>query len=99
MCGLTGFIGGNKSYSILDSSPIINSMLNKIHHRGPDDHGTWSDSNNGVILGHKRLSIVDLTISGHQPMHSHSDRYVVIFNGEIYNHTELRKKLNSDKKI
>ena len=99
MCGLTGFLGGKRSYNLSDSSPIINSMLNKIHHRGPDDHGTWSDSNNGVILGHKRLSIVDLTISGHQPMHSHSDRYVVIFNGEIYNHTDLRKKLNIDKKI
>ena len=98
MCGLTGFIGGNKSYNILDSSPIINSMLSKIHHRGPDDHGTWSDSNNRVILGHKRLSIIDTSIAGHQPMHSHSKRYVIIFNGEIYNQAELKTKLNNDNK-
>jgi len=98
MCGVTGFLGGEKSYNLNDSSPIINSMLNKIHHRGPDDHGYWSDSNKGVNLGHKRLSIVDLSQTGHQPMHSISKRYVVVFNGEIYNHIKLRQNLIKENK-
>ena len=98
MCGITGFLGGEKSYDLNDSSPIINSMLNKIHHRGPDDHGSWSDSHKGVNLGHKRLSILDLSQSGHQPMHSISKRYVVVFNGEIYNHLKLRQKLIKENK-
>jgi asparagine synthase (glutamine-hydrolysing) len=98
MCGVTGFLGGEKSYNLNDSSPIINSMLNKIHHRGPDDHGYWSDSNKGVNLGHKRLSIVDLSQTGHQPMHSISKRYVVVFNGEIYNHMKLRQNLVKENK-
>jgi len=98
MCGLTGFLGGSKSYNLNDSSPIINSMLNKIHHRGPDDHGSWSDSEKGVNLGHKRLSILDLSSSGHQPMQSFSKRYVMVFNGEIYNHTQLRKNLTTENK-
>ena len=50
MCGIAGFLGGEKSYNLNDSSPIINSMLNKIHHRGPDDHGSWSDSHKGINL-------------------------------------------------
>jgi asparagine synthase (glutamine-hydrolysing) len=98
MCGITGFLGGEKSYNLNDSSPIINSMLNKIHHRGPDDHGSWSDSHIGVNLGHKRLSIVDLSPSGHQPMHSISKRYVIVFNGEIYNHIKLRQDLIKENK-
>jgi asparagine synthase (glutamine-hydrolysing) len=68
-------------------------MCARISHRGPDDLGVWSDPESGLTLGHRRLSIVDLSPQGHQPMISTSGRYVVVFNGEIYNHLELRAGL------
>ena len=68
-------------------------MLEPIHHRGPDDAGTWLDAQHGAALGHKRLSIVDLSPAGHQPMTSACGRYVIVFNGEIYNHHVLRKSV------
>ncbi len=66
-----------------------------IRHRGPDDAGIWRDADAGVALVHRRLSILDLSPSGHQPMQSGSGRYVVAFNGEIYNHLDLRASLQS----
>jgi asparagine synthase (glutamine-hydrolysing) len=69
-------------------------MCDRIAHRGPDDHGVWLDGEVGIALGHRRLAIVDLSPQGHQPMVSHCGRYVVVFNGEIYNHLELREGLN-----
>lgn len=68
-------------------------MTATLDHRGPDDRGEWWDDEAGIALGHTRLSIVDLSPSGHQPMTSASGRYVITFNGEIYNHSELRKEL------
>lgn len=68
-------------------------MMNAIVRRGPDDAGAWLDNDCGVALGHRRLSIVDLSPMGHQPMLSASGRYVLVFNGEIYNHNELRAEL------
>jgi asparagine synthase (glutamine-hydrolysing) len=68
-------------------------MCNSIAHRGPDDAGVWSDASAGVVLGHRRLSILDLSPQGHQPMVSACGRYVIAFNGEIYNHGELRERL------
>jgi len=70
-------------------------MTGTLAHRGPDSHGTWIDRSAGVALGHRRLAIVDLSPAGHQPMVSASGRYVIVFNGEIYNFLDLRKELES----
>ena len=68
-------------------------MVNTLKHRGPDDMGVWSDSKFGVSFGHSRLSIIDLSPAGHQPMVTPDGRYVVVYNGEIYNYVELREEL------
>lgn len=91
MCGVTGFV--QPSAGSLDSSSLLAAMLSRIHHRGPDDGGEWMDDQHGVALGHRRLSVLDLSPAGHQPMTSACDRFVIVFNGEIYNHLELRKIL------
>lgn len=69
-------------------------MTGAIAHRGPDDEGGWLDEANGVALGHRRLAIVDLSPAGHQPMVSHCGRYIVVLNGEIYNHREMRAEID-----
>ncbi len=90
MCGIAG---------ILASEGIdirtIQRMVDPIVHRGPDDEGVWIDAEARVGLGHRRLSIVDLSPLGHQPMESASGRYVLSYNGEIYNHAELRRELGN----
>jgi len=68
-------------------------MSDTLRHRGPDDKGSWVDENYGVALGHRRLSIIDVSVAGHQPMESQSGRYIVVLNGEIYNFKALRKEL------
>jgi asparagine synthase (glutamine-hydrolysing) len=85
MCGIAGFIGTGT----LDD---LKGMTQSLVHRGPDDQGLWTDAEQGVYLGHRRLSIIDLS-DGHQPMWTADQRLGVIFNGEIYNHQELRKEL------
>ena len=72
----------------------VSRMTNRLRHRGPDDFGIWLDAAVPVALGHRRLSIIDLSPLGHQPMVSASGRYVLVFNGEIYNYRELRAELN-----
>ena len=93
MCGIAGFIhlADNRD----DSSTRLTAMLEPIRHRGPDDGGVWVDAQYGVALGHRRLSILDLSPAGHQPMTSACGRFVTVFNGEIYNHLGLRKNLES----
>lgn len=92
MCGLTGFWqqGG---FSALEAKATAAAMAQRIAHRGPDDSGVWVDADAGLALAFRRLSILDLSSAGHQPMTSASGRYVIVFNGEIYNHLELRSQL------
>ena len=92
MCGITG-IFGNLREEEFDNS--IHEMSATLNHRGPDDAGTWINEENGVAFGHQRLSIIDLSSAGHQPMVSHCGRFTTVFNGEIYNHLQLRDKLNT----
>lgn len=94
MCGLTGFFSPN-GLSGNDLQTLALTMANAMLHRGPDDGGVWADNNAGIALGHRRLAIVDLSPAGHQPMHSSCGRYVMVFNGEIYNHLELREALSA----
>lgn len=89
MCGLTGFW----DHSTKDRSTVAHSMAQRLFHRGPDDEGVWIDEAAGLVLAHRRLSIVDLSPAGHQPMESRCGRYVLAYNGEIYNHLVLRKEL------
>lgn len=89
MCGICGLIT-NKTISPEDFHIMNNTMVS----RGPDDEGEESFLMNGgrtIWLGHKRLSILDLSEKGHQPLHSEDDQVVVVFNGEIYNYIELKK--------
>ena len=94
MCGIAGLFTAS-SLSGVDIKTVAQTMAQKLIHRGPDDGGVWVENHSGVALAHQRLAILDLTSAGHQPMSSACGRYVVVFNGEIYNHPEIRKKLQS----
>jgi asparagine synthase (glutamine-hydrolysing) len=89
VCGIAGLLDDGAR----DLRPLVGAMTETISHRGPDDEGVWADAEAGVALGSRRLAVVDLTEEGHQPMVSASGRYVVAFNGEIYNHLDLRREL------
>lgn len=89
MCGIVGFW---QSGAILNGA-VLAVMTEAIRHRGPDADGHWFDANSGVALGHRRLAILDLTPTGAQPMLSHCGRYVIVFNGEVYNFAALRGEL------
>lgn len=91
MCGLTGFWALERLAQPLDVA--ARRMADTLVHRGPDDAGVWVDEAAGLALGHRRLAILDLSPAGHQPMVSSSGRYVIAFNGEIYNHPDLRTEL------
>ena len=90
MCGFAGYIGALPS-----DGNVLNRMISAIRHRGPDDDGVWTDTANLISLVHRRLSIVDLSPQGHQPMISHCGRYVIAYNGEVYNHHDMRRELES----
>ncbi len=90
MCGISGFFS---KVELSNYENLISKMNDSLVHRGPDDSGLWFDEQQKIALGHKRLSILDLSIAGHQPMFSDSGRFVIVFNGEIYNHLEVRKKI------
>ena len=94
MCGISGFC--NPEFDWLKN---INRMNDKMRHRGPDASGIWATEDKNVVLGHRRLSIIDLTSGGAQPMESHNGRYVMVYNGEIYNYLEIKDKLIQEKKI
>jgi asparagine synthase (glutamine-hydrolysing) len=91
MCGITGYINLNGS---LASAVILQKMTNAITHRGPDGEGQWVEGNVGI--GHRRLAILDLSPSGHQPMISADHRWVLSYNGEVYNYRELRADLEAE---
>lgn len=91
MCGIAGFIGFKQTAT--EQAQVLHRMSEAMLHRGPDDGGAWVDAEVGVALGHRRLSIVDLSPHGHQPMHSVCGRYVIVFNGEIYNFQKIRREL------
>lgn len=93
MCGITGFWDPHKKFSI--SEQIAEAMASNIQSRGPDSHGVWIEQEHGVALAHRRLSIVDLSPAGYQPMESPSGRYVMIYNGEVFNAAELVTSLCS----
>lgn len=92
MCGVAGFydpLGLNDQ----EAGPILTQMTSALSHRGPNSAGHSIDSTSGIALGHTRLAIMELSTSGAQPMQSHSKRYHLVFNGEIYNHLDLRREL------
>src|SRR5215210_7503184 len=91
MCGIAGIWAYSGSAPTGDDA--VRLMTNCIAHRGPDDSGEWSDPEAGISLGFRRLSIIDLTAAGHQPMASPSARYWTVYNGEIYNFAEIRQEL------
>ncbi|MEQ1694998.1 MAG: asparagine synthase (glutamine-hydrolyzing) [Hyphomicrobiaceae bacterium] len=95
MCGLTGFLDLTRSSSKGALEQTVRGMADSLVHRGPDEGGVWADEAAGIALGHRRLSIVDLTVAGRQPMRSASGRFVLSYNGEIYNADELRAELGS----
>jgi asparagine synthase (glutamine-hydrolysing) len=93
MCGFAGILELGRRTGPEGLRFTISKMAATLRHRGPDDQGVWVDANAGVALGHRRLSILDRSRAGHQPMVSESGRYVIAFNGEIYNYQELRREL------
>ncbi len=93
MCGITGFIDSKSTDNKGELDHTIRRMADKIQHRGPDDYGAWVDADSGIALGFRRLAILDLSPTGHQPMVSHDGRYVIVFNGEIYNHLEIKQEI------
>jgi asparagine synthase (glutamine-hydrolysing) len=92
MCGIVGVFGNKYS---LNLSQVVETMASSLTHRGPDDRGVWVDAEEKISLGHRRLSILDLSQEGHQPMLSRDGRYVMAFNGEVYNHQCIRKELEA----
>ncbi len=94
MCGIAGFFDPGKKTK--DPSSVLKEMTDAITHRGPDDSGYFTDRESGIALGHRRLSILDLSPLGHQPMFSHSGRFVIVYNGEVYNYQEIKKGLEEE---
>jgi len=90
VCGLTGMLAA-REWSTDTLHGLVQTMTAALVHRGPDADGIWADD--GIALGHRRLSILDLSPAGAQPMHSVCGRFVIAFNGEIYNHLDLRRDL------
>ena len=96
MCGLAGFLTKPLILRTEEAAIVLRAMTDRIRHRGPDAEGFWMEAEAGIALGHRRLSILDLSDAGAQPMHSADQRYVLVFNGEIYNHRALRAQLDAE---
>lgn len=93
MCGFAGFLD---RAGFTDGEVLLRRMADTIVHRGPDSDGYWVDGEAGIALAHRRLAIIDLSPAGHQPMASHDGRFVLSYNGEIYNHLDLRRQLEEE---
>jgi asparagine synthase (glutamine-hydrolysing) len=96
MCGFAGIFDASRQQDESSLRSHIRRMTATLVHRGPDDQGDWADASRGIALGHQRLAIVDLTPSGRQPMRANNGRFVLVYNGEIYNHRDLRRELEGD---
>jgi asparagine synthase (glutamine-hydrolysing) len=92
MCGIAGFYS-IANLATLEFKKVSVNMLSSMKHRGPDDEGIWINQSNNLLFCQVRLSILDLSINGHQPMHSKTKNFSIVFNGEIYNHKQIRKSL------
>ncbi|HKV65266.1 MAG TPA: asparagine synthetase B, partial [Rhodanobacteraceae bacterium] len=95
MCGIAGFWDVTRHLDAERGAAAADGMTRAIRHRGPDDAGTWRDARVGLWLGHRRLSVIDLSPEGRQPMLSANGRYAMVFNGEVYNHRRLRPELEA----
>jgi asparagine synthase (glutamine-hydrolysing) len=95
MCGIAGFLHTSFNRDLWETT--LTDMARTIAHRGPDDEGIWFDMDSGIGLAHRRLSIIDLSENGHQPMASHSGRYIITYNGEIYNFRDIKKALEDER--
>jgi asparagine synthase (glutamine-hydrolysing) len=95
MCGLTGFLDVDNRHDAQELHHRVTRMARTLAHRGPDDQGTWADPAAGIALGSRRLAIIDVSPDGHQPMRSTSGRYVIAYNGEIYNAQDIARTLES----
>ena len=95
MCGIAGLLGGKWS-SETEQTKTLTAMARSLRHRGPDHNAVWLDVESRLGFAHNRLAIIDVSPAGNQPMHSHSGRYVIVYNGEIYNHQDLRKQLEDE---
>ena len=95
MCGIAGYVGGSRLTGAKSVEQQLTAMADALTPRGPDSAGYWSDPEHSVALAHRRLAIIEPSETGHQPMTSASGRYVISFNGEIYNHFDLREQLSA----
>ena len=93
MCGFTGYISSYPMGKFSNNESIIHEMTGSLIHRGPDSEGYWKDSSEGIVMGFRRLAILDTSSNGNQPMISNNGQFVIVFNGEIYNHLILRKEI------
>ena len=96
MCGITGLYDPSDSTDAGALAGRVAAMTAVLVHRGPDADGTWTDAGHGVALGHRRLAVVELGPEGAQPMVSADGRWVLVYNGEVYNHRELRHRLAAE---
>src|SRR4051812_36226588 len=94
MCGFCGVLS-HRHENETELQSTVAAMSHTLAHRGPDRSSAWVDASAGIALGHERLAVLDLSPCGDQPMHSASGRYVIAYNGEIYNHEVLRRELAS----
>ena len=93
MCGIAGLWDAAHHFPADENLAAVRGMTRALHRRGPDDEGFFQDAAAGIALGHRRLSVIDLSPEGHQPMTSASGRYVMVYNGEVYNHDAMRREL------